>query len=101
MVVAEREIRENLANITIKKAPRPTLRSGRGSRINCNTSHQIPARVIEAESACAASMPAPARFSISNVRYLPECGHPLKYPLHLSGFFSPFQNLNSLDDTKS
>ena len=41
---------------------------------------------------------------ISNVRYLPECGHPiqmLKYPLHLSGFFSPFQNLNSLDDTKS
>jgi hypothetical protein len=22
-------------------------------------------------------------------------------PIHLSGFFSPFQNLNSLDDTKS
>src|SRR6516165_3439035 len=34
-----------------KKHPRPTLRSGRGSRINCNTSHQIPARVIEAENA--------------------------------------------------
>ena len=45
---------------------------------------------------------APAHFS--NVHYLPECGHPiqaLKYPIHLSGFFSPFQNLNSLDDTKS
>src|SRR6202171_3901786 len=30
-----------------KKRPRPTLRSGRGSRTNSNTSHQIPARVIE------------------------------------------------------
>src|SRR3954462_9768357 len=37
-----------------KKPPRPTLRSGRGSRTNSNTSHQIPARVIEAESARAA-----------------------------------------------
>ena len=33
-----------------KKRPRPTLRSGRGSRTNSNTSHQIPARVIEADS---------------------------------------------------
>src|ERR1700724_2062407 len=32
-----------------KKRSRPTLRSGRGSRTNSNTSHQIPARVIEAE----------------------------------------------------
>src|SRR5258705_4665092 len=32
-----------------KKRPRPTLRSGRGSRTNSNTSHQIPARVIEAD----------------------------------------------------
>src|SRR6516162_7612807 len=31
-----------------KKRPRPTLRSGRGSRTNSNTSHQIQARVIEA-----------------------------------------------------
>jgi NAD-dependent dihydropyrimidine dehydrogenase PreA subunit len=31
-----------------KKRPRRTLRSGRGSRTNSNTSHQIPARVIEA-----------------------------------------------------
>src|SRR6478752_7962936 len=31
-----------------KKRPRPTLRSGRGSRTNFHTSHQIPARVIEA-----------------------------------------------------
>ena len=34
--------------ITVKKAPRRTLRSGRGSRTNFNTSHQIRARVIEA-----------------------------------------------------
>ena len=46
-----------------KKAPRPTLRSGRGSQINCNTSHQIPVWVIEAVNARAASVPAPARFS--------------------------------------
>src|SRR5258708_33190654 len=32
-----------------KKRPLPTLRSGRGSRTNSNTSRQIPARVIEAE----------------------------------------------------
>src|SRR6516225_546034 len=31
-----------------KNRPRPTLRSGRGSRTNSNTSHQIQARVIEA-----------------------------------------------------
>src|SRR6266481_8704890 len=31
-----------------KKRPRPTLRSGRGSRTNSNTSRQLPARVIEA-----------------------------------------------------
>src|SRR5262249_4119105 len=30
-----------------KKRPRRTLRSGRGSRINSNTSRQIPARVID------------------------------------------------------
>ncbi len=38
-------------NITRKKAPPPTLRSGRESRINSNTSRQIPARVIEADGA--------------------------------------------------
>src|SRR3954466_5848732 len=42
-----------------KKRPRPTLRSGRGSRTNSNTSHQIPALVIEAESARAAWVPDP------------------------------------------
>jgi len=36
-------------NITVKKAPRPTPRSGRGSRTSSNTSHQIPAWVIEAD----------------------------------------------------
>src|SRR5262245_25898869 len=34
-----------------RKRPRPTGRSGRGSRTNSNTSHQIPARVIEADEA--------------------------------------------------
>src|SRR6266446_3429459 len=44
-------------NITVKKRPRPTLRSGRGSRTNSNTFHQIPARVIEADSARAVWVP--------------------------------------------
>src|SRR5271166_5365771 len=34
-----------------KKRPRPTGRSGTERRTNSNTSHQIPARVIEAENA--------------------------------------------------
>src|ERR1700736_1528912 len=38
-----------------RKRPRPTPRSGRGSRTNFHTSHQIPARVIEADSARAAT----------------------------------------------
>src|SRR3954466_15773426 len=42
-----------------KKRPRRTLRSGRGSRTNSNTSHQIPARVIEADSARAVWVPDP------------------------------------------
>ncbi len=46
-------------NITVKKAPHPTRRSGRGSRTNSNTSHQIPARVIEADSARAVWVPDP------------------------------------------
>src|SRR6266853_3437144 len=40
-----------------KKRPHPTLRSGRGSRTNSNTSRQIPARVIEADSVRAISRP--------------------------------------------
>jgi ferredoxin len=39
-------------NITAKKATRPTLRTGRESRTSSNTSQQIPARVIEADTAC-------------------------------------------------
>ena len=35
-------------NIPVKKSPRPTLRSGRRSPTNSNTSRQIPARVIDA-----------------------------------------------------
>src|ERR1700688_3797494 len=46
---------ENGQILRKKKRPRPTLRSGRGSRTNSNTSHQIPARVIEADSARAAT----------------------------------------------
>src|SRR5260221_12524822 len=42
-----------------KKRPRPTPRSGRGSRTISNTSHQIPARVIEADSARAVWVPDP------------------------------------------
>src|SRR6202022_4472144 len=42
-----------------KKRPRPTRRSGRGSRTNSNTSRQIPARVIEADSARAVWVPDP------------------------------------------
>src|SRR6266536_3502207 len=37
-----------------KKRHRPTLRTGRGNRTNSNTSHQILAPVIEADSARAA-----------------------------------------------
>ena len=44
-----------------KERLRPTLRTGRGSRINCNTSHQIPARVIEAETPRAVSMSTPRK----------------------------------------
>ena len=54
-------------NITVKKRPRPTLRSGRGSRTNSNTSHQIPARVIEAESARSGAVDATRR------THPPEC----------------------------
>jgi Domain of unknown function (DUF3470) len=35
-------------NITIQKTSHPIPRSGRGSRINCNTSYQVQVRVIEA-----------------------------------------------------
>src|SRR5260370_39600808 len=42
-----------------KKRPRPTLRNGRGSRTNSNTSRQIPAPVIEADSVRAISVPDP------------------------------------------
>src|ERR1700724_902291 len=42
-----------------KKRPRPTPRSGRRSRTSSNTSHQIPARVIEADSALAVRVAGP------------------------------------------
>src|SRR5216684_4047089 len=42
-----------------KKRPHPTLRNGRGSRTNSNTSYQIQARVIEADGASAVWVPDP------------------------------------------
>ena len=38
--------------ITVKKVPRPTLRSGRGSRTNSNTSRQVPAPVARSPTRC-------------------------------------------------
>src|SRR6266849_5657831 len=55
-----------------KKRPRPTLRSGRGSRTNSNTSRQIPARVIEADSARAASAIANQRRGRPSNNRLPD-----------------------------
>src|SRR6516165_7969509 len=60
-----------------KKRPRPTLRSGKGSQINCNTSHQIPVWVIEAVNARGASVSAPARFAnLQCPPFAPESEHP-------------------------
>src|SRR6266566_5356332 len=44
-----RNTREAGHRLRSKKRPRPTLRSGRGSRTNSNTSHHIPVRVAERE----------------------------------------------------
>jgi hypothetical protein len=41
-------------NITVKKAPPPDSKEWEGKRTNSNTSRQIPARVIEADSPSAA-----------------------------------------------
>jgi Domain of unknown function (DUF3470) len=46
-------------NITVKKASPPDSKEWEGSRTNPNTSHQIPARVIEADSAHAVWVPDP------------------------------------------
>jgi ferredoxin len=46
-------------NIMVKKAPPPASKEWEGSRTNSNTSHQIPARVIEADSTCAVWVPDP------------------------------------------
>jgi ferredoxin len=46
-------------NITVKKAAPPDSKEWEGSRTNSNTSHQIPARVIEADTAHAVWVPDP------------------------------------------
>ena len=54
----ECRIRESLAkHYDEKTASRPTLRIGRGSRINSNSSYQIPAREIDAARATTVSGP--------------------------------------------
>jgi hypothetical protein len=55
MAVAECGIREIWPNIMVKKAPPPDSKEWEGSRANSNTSRQMPARVIEADSARAAT----------------------------------------------
>src|SRR6266481_7850819 len=62
-----------------KKRPRRTLRSGRGSRTNSNTSRQIPARVIEANSPSTvvyggADMPLTGPISEGETFFCPYCG---------------------------
>src|SRR6478672_4265414 len=62
-----------------KKRPRRTLRSGRGSRTNSNTSHQIPARVIEPDSPSAvvyggADMPLTGPIPEGGTFFCPHCG---------------------------
>src|SRR5260370_30858857 len=46
-------------NITVKKAPPPDSKEWEGSRTNSNTSHQIPARAIEADSVRPLLVPGP------------------------------------------
>src|SRR6266851_224489 len=62
-----------------KKRSHPTLRSGRGSRTNSNTSHQIPARVIEADSPSVvayggADMPLTGPIPEGETFFCPHCG---------------------------
>src|SRR6516164_374172 len=74
------------------RRPRSTPKSGRGSRINCNTSHQTPVRVIEAVNARAASVPAPMQHERSPPQS-PAPGFGEKY-CSLSGF--PSHSLESI-----
>src|SRR6266516_1979113 len=62
-----------------KKRPRRTLRIGRGSRTNSNTSRQIPARVIDADSPSAvvyggADMPLIGPIPEGGTFFCPHCG---------------------------
>src|SRR4029450_9565180 len=62
-----------------KKRPHPTLRSGRGSRTNSNTSYQIQARVIETDSPSAvvyggADMPLTGPIPEGGTFYRSTCG---------------------------
>ena len=76
-------------NITVKKHSRPTLRSGRGSRTNSNTSRQIPARVIDAAYD---TLPAPA--SAPKRASQPPIGPPCSRPEPSGRLFPPRRNLN-------
>jgi ferredoxin len=66
-------------NITIKKRPHLTLRSGRGSWTNSNTCYQLQARVIEADSPSAvvyggADMPLTGPIPEGGTFFCPHCG---------------------------
>jgi len=80
MAVAECGIRENLANITVKKAPPPDSKEWEGKAgQNSNTSYQIQARVIEADSSSAvvyggADTPLTGPIPEGRTFFCPHCG---------------------------
>src|SRR6266511_653050 len=52
-----------------KKRPRPTLRTGRGNRTNSNTSHQIPAPVIEADKVSTRRQRLPSTLTVTCLEF--------------------------------
>ena len=60
-------------NLTVKKAPPADCKEWEGKAANCNTSHQIPVRVIEAENARAVSTAGPTESGQASMSWL-GCG---------------------------
>src|SRR5260370_20346135 len=82
-----RNSRESGQILRSKKRPRQTLKSGRGSRTNSNTSRQIPARVIDAAyDTLPALASAPKRASQPPIGPMP--------PEPSGRLFPPRRNLN-------
>src|SRR6516162_7594389 len=74
-----RNTRKSGQRLRSKKRPHPTLRSGRGSRTNSNTSYRIQARVIEADSPSVvvyggADMPLTGPIPEGRTFFCPHCG---------------------------